>query len=595
MRRWFVILTAMCWTTAAAQADNWPGWRGPTGQGLSLDKDVPLTWSPKENVRWKVALAAPGNSTPIIWGDRVFITQASDKTLWPPKVPKDFPKNTSPGGAAIAEKRSVLCFERTTGKLLWQRDVIYKEPEATHSTNPFCSASPVTDGERVIASHGSAGLVCYDFEGKQLWHYDVGKLEHVWGNASSPVLHDDLCIVHCGPGERQFLLAVNKKTGAKVWETPEPDGDAGLTSGKFLGSWSSTIIGRVGDADHVIHSMPFRLKGYDPKTGQELWSAKVGGTYAYSSPLFRDNIAILGSALVKLGGKGDITKDQLKHKVGAMYISTAVLAGDYLYTYGGVGVPACYEWKTGKELWKDQITDRPGGTDTWGSLVHAAGRVYIADRQGNTHVFAAGPKYQHLATNQLGEPMNASVAIAHGDVFLRTHKHLWCFTQEPGKAAKAVKLNLSLLSGGAKEDLDALRDALKKVAGIKFNADDIQFADFGRDGGTFTRFFSVEIPDRAKTDLGAIAKVVAAANTSKKERTPAALFLIIRYRPDSTNNEKLRAALAKVKGVQAEKSWAGDQNLWVNVDGSGQGKLVEIIRALHEARIPIRDPILDSP
>lgn len=409
-----------------AIADNWPAWRGPMGQGNSAEKNVPLTWSTKENVRWKVALAAPGNSTPIIWGDRVFITQASDKTQWPPKVPAGFPKGVSPGGAAVAEKRSVLCFDRTSGKLLWQRDILYKEPEATHSTNPFCSASPVTDGERVIASHGSAGLVCYDFDGKQLWHYEVGKLEHVWGNASSPIIHGDRCIQYCGPGERQFLLALDKKTGAKVWESPEAGGDAGLTSGKFLGSWSSPIIGRVGGHDHVIHSMPFRLKGFDPKTGKELWSAKIGGTYAYSSPLFVDDTAILGGALVKLGGAGDITKSQLKHKVAGMYISTAVLSGDYLYTYNGVGVPACYEWKTGKELWKEQITDRPGGTDTWTSLVHAAGRVYIVDKAGATHVFAEGPKYQHLASNRLAETTHASIAIAHGDVFIRTHKHLWC-------------------------------------------------------------------------------------------------------------------------------------------------------------------------
>ena len=143
---------------------------------------------------------------------------------------------------------------------------------------------------------------------------------------------------------------------------------------------------------------------------------------------------VYGSTLLKLGGTGNITKDQLKYKVGSMYISTAVIAGDYLYTYSNVGVPACYEWKTGKELWKGQIDVRPGGTDTWGSLVHADGRIYIADKTGATHVFAAGPKYQHLATNRLGnEGMNASLAIAHGEIFIRTHKHLWCIGERMTK------------------------------------------------------------------------------------------------------------------------------------------------------------------
>ena len=408
-------------------ADNWPTWRGPGGLGVSQEMNLPLKWSPTENVRWKVKLPASGNSTPVIWGDFVFITQSTERTLWPPKVPIDFPKGTSPGGLAVAEKRSVMCFHRADGKLLWQRDLIYKEKEPTHGTNPFCSASPVTDGERVIASHGSAGLVCYDFEGKQLWHYDVGKLEHVWGNASSPILHDDLCIHWAGPGPRQFLVAVNKRTGAKVWETPEAGGDSGLSSGKFLGSWSSPIIARVGAQDQLIFGVPFKLKGYDPRTGKELWSAAVGGSYSYSSPIVADGHVIYGSAVLKLGGAGDIIKQRLKVKVGAMYISTAVVQGDHLYSYNNVGVPACHEWKTGAELWKDQIAERPGGVETWGSLVHAAGRVYIADKTGATHVFLAGPKYQHLATNRLGgEGMNASLAVSNGDIFIRTHKHLWC-------------------------------------------------------------------------------------------------------------------------------------------------------------------------
>jgi outer membrane protein assembly factor BamB len=414
-----------------ALADNWPGWRGPTGQGTSAEKNVPLEWDAKKNVRWKVALPDAGNSTPIVWGNFVFITQASDRKLWPPQVPEGFPKGVSPGGSAILEKRSVLCFNRADGTLLWQRDTIYPERESTHSTNPFCSASPVTDGERVVASHGSAGLVCYDLKGKLLWKHDVGKLEHVWGNASSPILHGDLCIQWCGPGERQFLLALNKKTGEKVWQVDEAGGDSGLSSGRFVGSWSTPIIARVGEQDHLIFSVPGKLTGYDPRTGKVLWSSgrNAQSGYSYPSPLCTEDVAIFNGTLVKLGGAGDISKDQLKHKVASMYISTGVIAGEYLYGYNNAGVPSCHEWKTGKELWKDQIEKRPGGTATWASLVHAAGRIYIVDQKGATHVFAAGPKYQHLATNDLKETTNASIAISNGDVFVRTHKHLWCISE----------------------------------------------------------------------------------------------------------------------------------------------------------------------
>lgn len=418
----FVI--AIC--TASARAENWPSWRGPTGLGVSEEKNLPIKWSDTENVRWKVKLPSAGNSTPIIWGDRVFITQANDVTAWPPKVPANFAGGSSAGGHAVAEKRSVMCFNRADGKLLWQRDVEYKDKEITHPTNPFCSASPVTDGERVIAHHGSAGLVCYDFDGKELWKYDTGKLEHLWGTASSPIIHGDLCIQWCGPGERQFLIAVNKKTGAKVWETPEPGGDNGITSKKFLGSWSTPIIARVGDQDQLIFAVPFKLKGYDPKTGKELWSSTGPGTYCYSSPLFVDGLAIFGQNLVKVEGTGDISKQRLKHRMGSMYISTAAIAGDYLYTYADTGIPSCYEWKTGKELWKEQVEGRPGGTVAWSSPIHAAGRIYITDQRGATSVFAAGPKYELLALNKLNERCEATIAVAQGDLFIRTHKSLWC-------------------------------------------------------------------------------------------------------------------------------------------------------------------------
>jgi hypothetical protein len=176
----------------------------------------------------------------------------------------------------------------------------------------------------------------------------------------------------------------------------------------------------------------------------------------------------------------------------------------------------------------------------------------------------------------------------------KVHEMLSEGESEAGKTATPAKLTLALLCGGDEQDLNVFRATLQKVPGIKFEANEIRFADFGREGGKFTSFFAIELADRAKTDIGAVAKAVAAANTSKKEQTPPALYAVIRYRPDSTNNEKFRAALAKVKGVRPDKSWAGDQNLWVSVDGSGEGKLAEITRALHEARIPIRDPILDT-
>lgn len=408
--------------TAAGRAENWPGWRGPGGQGQCAEKNLPLTWGPKENVRWKVKLPDAGNSTPVIWGDRVFVTQASEKTVWPPK---------GGNGPAVARKRSLMCFARADGKILWQKDVIYQDQEATHGTNPFCSASPVTDGERVIVSFGSAGMYCYDFTGTQLWKRDLGKLEHIWGNASSPILYNDLAILWCGPGERQFLLAVNKKTGDKVWEHNEPGGADGLQNRAWIGSWSTPIVVPINGQDQLLLGVPKFFKGFDPKNGKELWSCAGLGNLVYGSPLYADGLAVAmsgfhGPALaVKLGGGGDITKDRLWHhtKSNPQRIGTGVIVGEHLYILEAAGAPHCFELKTGKEIW--QAKERPGD-GAWGSMIHAGGRLYVSTRGGTTLVFAASPKYELLASNRLGEHVDASIAVSNGDLFIRTHKHLWC-------------------------------------------------------------------------------------------------------------------------------------------------------------------------
>src|SRR5262249_43135887 len=161
------------------------------------------------------------------------------------------------------------------GKILWQKYVSFAGKEPTHDTNPYGSATPATDGERVVVSLGSAGLACYDFDGMELWKKDLGELIHIWGSASSPIIHGDHIILWCGPGERQFLIALDKKTGAKVWQHDEPGGKSGI-SGKggndWIGSWSTPIISKFGNREELILSVPRKVKGFDPASGKELWS-----------------------------------------------------------------------------------------------------------------------------------------------------------------------------------------------------------------------------------------------------------------------------------------------------------------------------------
>jgi outer membrane protein assembly factor BamB len=397
-----------------SHADNWPTWRGPTGQGLSAEKKIPLKWSATENVKWKVPLADAGNSTPVVWGDKIFLTQANR------------------GGS----KRSLLCFLRGDGSLLWQHDVAYAEKERAYQETWYVNASPVVDAERVVVSFASAGMYCYDHAGKELWkRTDLGKWEHQFGSGASPVLYGDLAILWCGPNEkgRNFLIAVNKTTGATVWEQDQS-----------YGSWATPVIVKVNGQDQFIlgqsrdvkgepDEKASYLRGFDPKSGKELWKCQGMNSYVYASALYSDGIAVGmsgygGAALaVKLGGSGDITKDRLwKHAKNNQRVGSGTIVGEHIYMVDENSAPHCYELQTGTDLWKDE--KRPGSGITWGSMVYADGRLYVLMRDGETLVFAASPKYELLTVNRLsdGEETNSSLAISNGDIFIRTFTHLWC-------------------------------------------------------------------------------------------------------------------------------------------------------------------------
>jgi outer membrane protein assembly factor BamB len=400
-----VVLVALC---SSLQADDWPAWRGPTGQGFCAEKNVLLTWSDKENVKWKISLDDQGNSTPVVWGDKIFLTQANK-------------------GGTI---RSLFCYARADGKLLWRTDVPYEEKERNWNESWYCNASPAIDGQRVVVSFGSAGMYCYDFDGQELWkRTDLGKWEHAFGSGSSPVLYGDLAILWCGPNEaqgRNFLLAVNKETGETVWEHDEK-----------AGSWGTPLITNIDGADQLLLGMGPHLKGFSPNTGKELWLCTGLTSYVYTSPLYGGGVAVgmsgYGGAglAVKLGGAGDITSDRLwHHPKNIQRVGSGMIVGEHVYMMEENGVPHCYDLKTGEEVWK--VEQRPGGGTTWGSMIHAEGRLYVLMRNAETVVFAASPKYELLATNALGggESTNSSLAISNGDIFIRTFKHLWCIGEQ---------------------------------------------------------------------------------------------------------------------------------------------------------------------
>lgn len=398
--------------SSVALAGNWPGWRGTEGNGhASGEKNVPLKWDRDTNVRWKVPLPMSGNSSPVVWGNRIFLTQSLDKK---------------------GHRRALLCLDRSNGKKLWQKAVTYEPVEPTHNTNPYASATPVTDGERVIVSFGSAGMYCYDFDGNEKWHYDLGKLYHIWGNASSPILYKDLCILWAGPGERQFLLAVNKKTGKKVWQHDEPGGKFGKSSKDWLGSWSTPVVIHVRGHDELILSVPYKVKGFKPDTGKELWHCDGLGPLVYTSPVVSKNGIVVamsgygGAALaVKAGGRGDVTKThRLWHhkKRNPQRIGSSVIQGDYIYMLSEPGLAQCFELKTGKEIWGSKRL----GEHNWSSMVLIGERLYVINVAGTTYILKASPKLEVLETNRLNELVRASIAVSNGELFIRSYKHLWC-------------------------------------------------------------------------------------------------------------------------------------------------------------------------
>jgi outer membrane protein assembly factor BamB len=403
-------------SSSALLAAHWPAWRGANGDGVTTETDLPMRWSATEGIRWKVALPERGNSTPVVWGDRIFLTQN------------------------IGNRRALLCLDRKDGKTLWQAGPEWTEKELTHGTNPFCSGSAVTDGERVIAWFGSAGLWCWDFSGKELWHVDLGKQEHIWGYGSSPVLHGDLCLLNFGPGKRSFVVAVDKKTGKEAWRFDVPAPAIGEGPGKgnadFSGSWCTGVIAEIGGRKEYIVGLPGAVWSLDPATGKALWHCNGLNPLAYAEPMVAKD-AIIGfggfagySIGVKPGGTGDVTQTHRlwQEKKNPQRIGSGVVAGAHGYITSEPGVIQCVELATGKELWKERLKVPGGRSSSWSSLVLSGDRIYAVTQGSDVVVFKASPeKYEQLAINSTGDGLcNSSLAVSDGQLFLRTHKHLWC-------------------------------------------------------------------------------------------------------------------------------------------------------------------------
>jgi outer membrane protein assembly factor BamB len=418
-----LLLPLSVWTATTALCANWPAWRGPEANGVTSEQNLPSEWSDSKNIRWKTPLPDRGNSTPIIWGNRVFITQAIDQE----------------------NRRTVMSFDRANGKLLWQTGLTYKEKEATHETNPFCSASPVTDGERVIAYFGSAGVYCCDFAGKELWRRELGKQQHEWGYGSSPVLYGGICFVYHGPGPGAQLLALDTNTGQTIWKFDEPpaktdkrtDGFKGREPG-YVGTWSTPILVKAGEREELIMSFPNHLVAFDPKTGKQLWKCDGLNPLIYASPFHGEGLVVsmggfFGSSIgVKPGGSGDVTGSARvwrEERAKKNRCGSGVIASGRIFLVNMEGFVECVDLKSGSQLWEERLPRQRAKGESWSSTLLAGDRVYAVNQSGDVIVFKVGSKFEVVSVNSIGDELtNASLVPSNGELFLRTHKHLWCIS-----------------------------------------------------------------------------------------------------------------------------------------------------------------------
>ena len=415
-------LISLITTTNAA---DWPRFRGADGSGNAGDTKAPTTWSDAENVKWKAALPGPGSSSPIIWKNRVFVTCYSGY-------------GNGSDGAMEKLQRHLVCLDRATGKVLWDKAVAAEMPEDSYSgfltEHGYASSTPATDGERVFVFFGKTGVLAFDFAGKELWKVNVGKESgnRRWGSGASLVLSGSNVIVNASE-ESQSIRALDKTTGKEVWKAP---------SASLELCYSTPALVTTNDRTDLVLAVPSELWGMNPDTGKLRWFAGTGisGNVSPSIVAADGNIYVnggfprLGAAAVKAGGKGDVTDSAIIwSSQNASYVPSPVVSGGHLYVVNDQGFALCLSAKDGALVYKERIpgasaTGR-GGKPFYASAVLANGLVYAVSRQNGTFVFDASPTFKLVAQNKLAgddSQFNGTPAIADGQLFLRSNRAIYC-------------------------------------------------------------------------------------------------------------------------------------------------------------------------
>ena len=429
----YVTLVSMCFGATATANEHWPSWRGPDATGIVTEGAPPTTWSETENVKWKAALPGEGQSTPIIWGDKIFLQQAVPVGKDEGKVKSAFGFGAPPSKSVTVPYRFVvICLDRNTGETLWETEVREAKPhEGHHPTGSLAPYSPVTDGEHVWVSFGSRGVFCLDMDGKLVWEAEARerKMAGRFGEGSSPVLTNDAVIVLADQEGPSQIVAYDKATGDVLW-SQERDEES---------SWSSPVIANVNGRQEVITSASQYIRSYDAKTGELIWKCAGLTGCAAPSPVLGDGVVYCSTGFrgvstmaIELGHEGDLTDTDAvlwKSKRIGSNVPTPLLIDNRLYVFRGYAADlSCYDTETGELIFTRERLE--GSKEVYASPIAANGYIYIPTREGYTTVLRDSANFEVVANNKLDEALDGSPAVIGDELYLRGRGHLYCIAAD---------------------------------------------------------------------------------------------------------------------------------------------------------------------
>lgn len=440
------VLLMVLFCVPSTWADHWPQFRGPQGNQIALDRQLPQVWSPDQNIKWQVKIPGRAWSSPVVWGDKIFITNAVDEVLESSGSSFRAVKSGSRIKPTNEHRWEVYCLDTDSGKVLWRQVATRGKPTMiTHSDNTYASETPVTDGKRVYAYFGMNGLYCYDFMGKLLWEKDLGvyQMERDWGTGSSPIIHGDLVYLQIDNEEQSFLVALDGKTGEERWRVSRQESS----------NWCTPIIWQNRQRTELVTGSKI-LRSYDPVTRDVLWELNVGEGRCVASPTAAGDLLYFGTEKrsgkggtlfsVKAGASGDITpKDGASTNAGVLWslpdaglaFASPLVYQDFVYILERSGGRInCYHVRTGESVYSDRL---PGVRTFWATPWANQGKIFCLDDRGTTHVVQAGSEFKILGQNKLNEGNYATCAFTENAIILRGVESLYCIAETLLKTAES--------------------------------------------------------------------------------------------------------------------------------------------------------------